>query len=108
MRAVIEDRIEQGSKRKSPAAIKLRWSAQNRLLPENTLYFGCRHASKDQHYSAEFQAHAERQDLAYRVACSRDGPEGVKRTYVQDLIEKDGKAVWEALGERGGWLYISG
>ncbi|KZP05434.1 riboflavin synthase domain-like protein, partial [Athelia psychrophila] len=89
MRAVIEDRIEQGSK-------------------QNTLYFGCRHASKDQHYSAEFQAHAERQDLAYRVACSRDGPEGVKRTYVQDLIEKDGKAVWEALGERGGWLYISG
>ncbi|KAF7975974.1 hypothetical protein HWV62_8118 [Athelia sp. TMB] len=89
MRAVIEDRIEQGSKR-------------------NTLYFGCRHAAKDQHYSAEFKEHAEKQDLVYRVACSRDGPEGVKRTYVQDLLEEDGKVVWEALSVQGGWLYISG
>lgn len=44
----------------------------------------------------------------YRVAYSRDGPEGVKRTYVQDLMGEDGKNIWEVLGERRGWLYISG
>ncbi len=43
----------------------------------------------------------------YRVACSRDGPEGVKRTYVQDLIEADGERIWELIS-RGAWVYISG
>lgn len=46
--------------------------------------------------------------MKYRVACSRDGPEGVKRTYVQDLIEEDGERVWKVLGESKGRLYISG
>ena len=46
--------------------------------------------------------------LSYRVACSRDGPPGVKRTYVQDLILEDGEKVWEAIGHRDGYLYISG
>ena len=42
------------------------------------------------------------------MACSRDGPEGVKRTYVQDLIEEDGESVWKVLGVSNGGLYISG
>jgi len=89
MRAVIEDRINNGSR-------------------NNTLYFGCRHATKDQHYSSEFQSYATEGDINYRVACSRDGPEGVKRTYVQDLIDEDGERVWKVLDGGKGWLYISG
>jgi sulfite reductase alpha subunit-like flavoprotein len=77
-------------------------------MPENTLYFGCRHATKDQHYCSEFQSYATKKDIRYRVACSRDGPEGVKRTYVQDLIEEDGDFVWKMLGTGDGRLYISG
>ncbi|KAI0819009.1 riboflavin synthase domain-like protein [Irpex lacteus] len=46
--------------------------------------------------------------LIYRVACSRDGPPGVKRTYVQDLIREDGKEVWDAIGRKNGYVYISG
>jgi sulfite reductase alpha subunit-like flavoprotein len=46
--------------------------------------------------------------MDYRVACSRDGPEGVKRTYVQDLIGEDGEHIWKVLEGRKGWLYISG
>lgn len=46
--------------------------------------------------------------LSYRVACSRDGPPGVKRTYVQDLIREDGENAWEAIGPRDGYVYISG
>lgn len=46
--------------------------------------------------------------MIYRIACSRDGPEGVKRTYVQDLIAEDGQVIWNALGLDEGWVYISG
>ena len=76
--------------------------------PENTLYFGCRSAGKDQHYSTEWAAHAARGSLRYRLACSRDGPEGVARTYVQNLMHEDACRLWETLGEKGGWAYISG
>lgn len=89
MRAVIEERVAQGA-------------------AANTLYQGCRAAAKDQHYGAEFRALADAQKLVYRVAASRDGPPGVARTYVQHLIEQDQERVWELVGVRGAWVYISG
>ncbi|KAH7912072.1 riboflavin synthase domain-like protein [Hygrophoropsis aurantiaca] len=89
MRAIIEERIRAGSK-------------------ENTLYFGCRSALKDEHYAAEWEQYTKSDNLIYRVAHSRDGPEGVKRTYVQDLLQQHGEEVWKLLGERQGWLIISG
>lgn len=46
--------------------------------------------------------------LTYRPAFSRDNPEGVKRTYVQDLMDEDREKVWDVVGRRGGWVYISG
>ncbi|GBE87307.1 NADPH-dependent diflavin oxidoreductase 1 [Sparassis crispa] len=88
MRALIEERVFAGS-------------------TENTLYFGCRSAKKDQHYHRELEAHAQQGELTYRVACSRDGPPGVARTYVQDLIREDALRVWGLL-VRGAWVYISG
>jgi len=75
---------------------------------ENTLYFGCRSASKDQHYGSEWTSYAESGDIVYRTAFSRDGPEGVKRTYVQDLIREDAERIWDLLEKRGAWVYISG
>ena len=74
----------------------------------NTLYQGCRSASKDQHYREEFARLTAAAQLEYRVACSRDGPPGVKRTYVQDLIAEDAERIWELVGVRGAWVYISG
>jgi sulfite reductase alpha subunit-like flavoprotein len=44
----------------------------------------------------------------YRLAASRDGPEGVARTYVQHLIQQDAKRIWELVGTKGAWVYISG
>ena len=76
--------------------------------PDNTLYQGCRHATKDQHYSQEFSALADEGKIIYRVAHSRDGPPGVKRTYVQDLILQDSERVWKLIGEQNAWVYISG
>ncbi|KAJ3811563.1 riboflavin synthase domain-like protein [Lentinula aff. lateritia] len=89
MRAVIEERIQQ--------------NAYN-----NTLYFGCRSATKDQHYGSEWSQYSVNNKLVYRVACSRDGPEGVKRTYVQDLILEDAERLWKLVDEGGAYVFISG
>ena len=78
------------------------------LLLANFLYFGCRSASKDQHYASEWRSYSENQQMHYRVAFSRDGPEGEKRTYVQDLIRQDSKQIWNLVGEQKGWVLISG
>ncbi|KZT67892.1 riboflavin synthase domain-like protein [Daedalea quercina L-15889] len=89
MRAIIEDRTHDGFNR-------------------NTLYFGCRSASKDQHYATEWHAYADNGALTYRTAFSRDGPEGTPRRYVQDVMCEDLQALWRVLGVEGGWLFISG
>ena len=74
---------------------------------ENTLYFGCRSGAKDEHYGTEWHQLSSQGDISYRVARSRDGPEGMKRTYVQDLIREDAKSIWELINQ-GAWIYISG
>ncbi|KAG1873393.1 hypothetical protein C8R48DRAFT_453716 [Suillus tomentosus] len=57
---------------------------------------------QDQHYHTEWESHAEERKLRYRVVCSRDGPEGVKRTYVQDLMKEDAQYIWTMLGQQRG------
>ncbi|CDO69942.1 hypothetical protein BN946_scf184836.g16 [Trametes cinnabarina] len=89
MRAIIQERIHDG-------------------IHENTLYFGCRSASKDHHYGEEWEQYASEGKLTYRAAFSRDGPEGVQRTYVQHLIREDSARICELIEERGAWVYISG
>ncbi|KAF8207221.1 hypothetical protein K438DRAFT_1815910 [Mycena galopus ATCC 62051] len=88
MRAVIQERLQMGA-------------------TDNTLYFGCRSASKDQHYASEWRSCASTGDLTYRAAFSRDGPEGMKRIYVQDLLEEDGARIWTLL-QAGASVFISG
>lgn len=75
---------------------------------DTILYFGCRSAHKDQHYRSEWEAYAREQKLRYRIACSRDGLEGSKRTYVQDLMHNDAQDIWKMLGQQRGILIISG
>lgn len=62
----------------------------------------------DQHYAEDWAAYAREGNLEYRLAPSRDGPDGVARIYVQHLIEKDAKRICELVTERGAWVYISG
>ncbi|KAI0655709.1 riboflavin synthase domain-like protein [Cubamyces menziesii] len=89
MRSIIQERIYDG-------------------IYENTLYFGCRHALKDHHYGEEWEQYASEGKLTYRVAFSRDGPEGVARTYVQHLIKEDSSRIWDLIETRNAWVYISG
>ncbi|KAL1759766.1 hypothetical protein FB107DRAFT_204590 [Schizophyllum commune] len=89
MRAVIEERVAAAA-------------------TDNTLSFGCRSAFKDEHYAEEWAAYAKEGHLTYRVARSRDGPEGAARVYVQDLMREDARRLWELVGEREGRVFISG
>ncbi|KAI6137645.1 riboflavin synthase domain-like protein [Pisolithus tinctorius] len=89
MRAVIEDRVDAESN-------------------ATTLYFGCRSTFKDHHYGTEWETYAKNKQIKYRVAFSRDGPEGAKRTYVQDLMLEDKDTVWNLLSHQRGTLIISG
>ncbi|KAH9921665.1 riboflavin synthase domain-like protein [Fomitopsis serialis] len=89
MRSIIEDRTYDG-------------------FYNNTLYFGCRCESKDQHYAAEWHAYEESGSLTYRTAFSQDVPEGTPRRYVQDVMREDSRSIWRLLGVEGGWLLISG
>ncbi|KAI0270505.1 riboflavin synthase domain-like protein [Gloeopeniophorella convolvens] len=75
---------------------------------DNTLYFGHRASGKDAHYAHEWTALADAGKLTYRVAASRDGPEGTRRMYVQDLIRQDAKRVWDLIDAKGAWVYVSG
>ncbi|KAH6904457.1 hypothetical protein BKA70DRAFT_1296764 [Coprinopsis sp. MPI-PUGE-AT-0042] len=89
MRAVLEERIFRGSE-------------------ANTLYFGCRSESQDQHYGDEWKALHESSALMYRTAFSRDAPEGSRRPYVQDRILEDAQTIWRLVCNGGAWVYISG
>ncbi|KAJ7510327.1 hypothetical protein B0H11DRAFT_2152489 [Mycena galericulata] len=89
MRAVIQERLYMGAS------------------ANNTLYFGCRSAVKDQHYGQEWKSYASTGELTYRVAFSRDGPEGTKRIYVQDLMQEDAEQIWKLL-QVGASVFISG
>ena len=42
------------------------------------------------------------------LAFSRDGPPDEKKTYVQDVVSRDGKIVYDYLIRRNGALFISG
>lgn len=128
MRALIGRRVRQGARGKllwfytlsiSPPSSSLRYDEDMQEIdcgffcdPENTLYFGCRSQDKDQHYGQEWERLSQTSVpppyLTYRPAFSRDNPEGVKRTYVQDLMDEDREKVWDVVGRRGGWVYISG
>jgi sulfite reductase alpha subunit-like flavoprotein len=88
-RAVLEARVQSGAR-------------------NNTLYFGHRASGKDAHYAREWTSLAESGHLTYRVAVSRDGPEGTRRVYAQDIIRRDAKRIWELVHDSGAWLYISG
>lgn len=109
MRALLEQRVFEGARGRKlslPSAI-LR-NVVRMCTSDNTLYFGCRSALKDHHYGSEWLALSDSEMLKYRPAFSRDGPEGIKRTYVQDRMCEDAEMLWDVVGRRNGWVYISG
>lgn len=92
MRAMIEARVGQAAK-------------------STNLFSGHRSTlAGDAHYAAEFRDISSTGFLGYYPVASRDGAEGVARRYVQDVMREETHArmIWEAVGNKMGWLLISG
>ncbi|CAM5649070.1 cytochrome P450 [Mycolicibacterium aubagnense] len=68
------------------------------------LFFGCRHPEQDFLYRDELETMASAGLVELHVAFSRHDGE---RTYVQDLIRKNGAAVWRLI-EGGAHIYVCG
>jgi sulfite reductase alpha subunit-like flavoprotein len=75
-------------------------------ISDNTLYFGCQYAHKNQYYRSEWEAYAEEWKLCYSIACSRDGQGGPKQTNVRDLMQNHAQD-WKILGQQRGILIVS-
>lgn len=69
------------------------------------LFFGCRNADEDFIYRKELEAMEKQGIVDLRVAFSR--PDKGDKVYVQDMIRKERKKVWELIGQ-GAKIFICG
>jgi sulfite reductase alpha subunit-like flavoprotein len=86
MRAFIEDRIHEGA-------------------TENYLFFGCRCRDKDFYYQEQWNHYIDEGNLKLFTAFSRDQD---NKIYVQHILRKNAKLVYDILYNREGHVYISG
>ncbi|PWN26665.1 riboflavin synthase domain-like protein [Jaminaea rosea] len=78
----------------------------------NTVFLGCRSARDDKLLGDEWdQLHAQGH-VAVHWAISRTNQEGKPRKgareYVQDVLRRQGEAVWDQILLEGAWVYICG
>ncbi len=78
---------------------------QGTNLGEAHLYFGCRHPKLDYLYQEELKQSEQEQLVSVHTAFSRLDDQ--KKTYVQDLIKKDGDYLISLL-DQGAYLYVCG
>ncbi|KAL5016522.1 hypothetical protein ScPMuIL_006111 [Solemya velum] len=82
-------------------------SESKAVLGKAYLYFGCRQSSLDNIYAREIEsAKNEGSITGYHVALSREP--GKPKTYVQDVLRKNKKQVYDLLVNKGAHLYICG
>ncbi|KAG8972202.1 NAPDH-dependent diflavin reductase [Tulasnella sp. 425] len=72
---------------------------------DNTLYFGCRSLEADCHYRQEWEEYANKGELTFRLAVSRDQD---RKIYVQHLIQEDVSQIFDHLVTNEGHFYICG
>ncbi|KAI9205118.1 uncharacterized protein BJ171DRAFT_503040 [Polychytrium aggregatum] len=77
----------------------------NRGHHDNVLFVGCRNQFKDYVYASEWQAACNRGQLKVFTAFSRDQDEKI---YVQHRIQEQAKLMWELIGVKGGFVFLSG
>ncbi len=73
-------------------------------LGDAMLFFGCRKSTEDFIYADELKAAHDDGIIDLHTAFSREGPE---RIYVQDVIRRQGAAVWKLI-EDGAVIYVCG
>ena len=79
------------------------------LTVDNLLIFGNRNREKDYLFQPEWEDFSRSHRLSVLLAFSRDGPADEKKTYVQDILLRDGRAwVYDALIRRSGMVFSAG
>lgn len=87
-------------------ARELNAKATGKCLEGDILIFGCRGTETDYFFRDEWETLARTEGLESHTAFSRDKNE--PRTYVQDQIRKHAQAVYRAMYELGGRIYVCG
>lgn len=59
-------------------------------------------------FQQEWEKYQSSNNLSILLAFSRDGPADEEKTYVQDIISREGSRIYEKLFGQNGVLYISG
>lgn len=98
MRAMIYERIMWA--RANPQSL-----AGRKPLDGSILFFGCRNAKSDYYFHNEWEQ-LEPEGLKVFAAFSRE--KDTPRTYVQDLLIREGELVFDILDKQKGKLYVCG
>jgi len=98
MRAMVHQRHDWAKERDAKATGK--------CLEGDILVFGCRGTDTDYFFRDEWETLARADGLETHTAFSRDKNE--PRSYVQDQIRKNAKAVYRAMHELNGRIYVCG
>jgi sulfite reductase alpha subunit-like flavoprotein len=80
--------------------------ATEKCLEGDILIFGCRGTETDHFFREEWEMLARTEGLEAHTAFSRDKNE--PRTYVQDQIRENAKAMYRAMYELNGRIYVCG
>ncbi|KAF9426910.1 hypothetical protein BGZ94_005810 [Podila epigama] len=80
------------------------------IFGEVWLFFGCRHRERDWLFRREMETYKEEGVLTQlKLAVSREeNIEDKHGKYVQDMIRRDAKNLWELLSKKGALIYVCG
>jgi sulfite reductase alpha subunit-like flavoprotein len=98
MRAMAQQRYTWAKERKE--------SIPGKLLGNDMLVFGCRGRNTDYFFKDEWEDLSRGEGLSVRTAFSRDKDE--PRSYVQDQIRQHASAVYRAVHDLNGRIYVCG
>jgi len=105
MRSMIYERLAWSEEAKATVTEIVDGISEADNKDSNLLFYGCRNVNADFFFKEDWQALSEKGMLAVHAAFSRDQREKI---YVQDLVRRESRKVYDTLVRRVGLVYICG
>lgn len=102
-RAFVQERVALARKAKAK-------DGENALADWGTidLFYGCRNSSWDYLYKDEWESYAQELDGKFKIHVALSREPGIEKTYVQQLVAREGDRLGEALvGKKGQSLLLT-